>query len=212
MGRVARILGWCAVALVCAACEREIDGLAVLPFGEGLLTPPVVDTDALMLDLSQMRGITGAGDDLNIIPTMDGKDPVDIELLAKDVPQSCRFLFAETATFGRDSADFHKITYQDPPDGALISQAAAAYPDPPAARQVFDNLVGEVEDCTSTAFGQTYVGEVTADAESLHTRRGLDCGREYHLKSVVLAEVTFCSYPESIPQIVMTNILAKVPG
>ena len=43
-------------------------------------------------------------------------------------------------------------------------------------------------------------------------RPGGDCGRDYRLKSVVLAEVTFCSFPESVPEIVMTNLVAKVPG
>jgi hypothetical protein len=29
---------------------------------------------------------------------------------------------------------------------------------------------------------------------------------------VVLVEVTFCGFPESVPDIVMTNITAKVPS
>jgi hypothetical protein len=29
---------------------------------------------------------------------------------------------------------------------------------------------------------------------------------------VVLAEVSFCSFPESIPGIIMTNIMDKVPN
>jgi hypothetical protein len=32
------------------------------------------------------------------------------------------------------------------------------------------------------------------------------------LKSVVLVEVTFCTFPDSVPDIVMTNIMEKVPG
>ena len=31
------------------------------------------------------------------------------------------------------------------------------------------------------------------------------------MKSVVLVEVTFCAFPDSVPDIVMANILAKVP-
>ena len=81
-----------------------------------------------------MRGITGGGDDLNIIPSMDATTPVDVDLLADEVPPPCRFLFAETATFGSDLADFHKTTYQDPPVGGLISQGAAVYRDPQSAR------------------------------------------------------------------------------
>jgi hypothetical protein len=44
----------------------------------------------------------------------------------------------------------------------------------------------------------------------LRTRPGL-CGRDYRVKSVVLVEVTFCRFPGSVPDIVMTNILANVP-
>jgi hypothetical protein len=29
---------------------------------------------------------------------------------------------------------------------------------------------------------------------------------------VVLVEVTACAFPDSVPEIVMSNILAKVPG
>jgi hypothetical protein len=28
----------------------------------------------------------------------------------------------------------------------------------------------------------------------------------------VLVEVTFCTFPDSVPDIVMTNIMEKVPG
>ncbi|HEX2286208.1 MAG TPA: sensor domain-containing protein, partial [Mycobacterium sp.] len=38
------------------------------------------------------------------------------------------------------------------------------------------------------------------------------CGRDYRVKNVVLVEVTACRFPDSVPDIVMTNILAKVPG
>jgi hypothetical protein len=44
----------------------------------------------------------------------------------------------------------------------------------------------------------------------LKTRPG-NCGRDYRVKSVVLIEITFCRFPESVPDIVMTNILANVP-
>ena len=107
-----------------------------------------------MLDLERMLGITGAGEDLTIIPSMDDQYPVDIELLAKDLPAPCRFLFAETSTFGNAFDDFHKMTYQDPPDRALISQAAAAYPDAQTARRTFNNLVGTTNECAQTRFGQ----------------------------------------------------------
>ena len=47
---------------------------------------------------------------------------------------------------------------------------------------------------------------------SLRTRASGGCGREYRVKSVVLVEVTFCAFPDSVPEIVMANMLAKVPG
>jgi hypothetical protein len=36
--------------------------------------------------------------------------------------------------------------------------------------------------------------------------------RDYRVKNVVLVEVTSCAFPDSVPDIVMTNILAKVPN
>lgn len=214
MGHGTRVLSWCAIAMVTAGCTAQVSGLAVMPLGEGPLDPPLVDTDTLLLDLPRMRGITGAGEDLTIIPTMDGKYPVDVDLLAKEAPAVCRFMFAETSIFGTHTEidDFHKTTYQDPPDGALISQGAAAYADPGTARRVFDDLVGTATDCASTPFGQVYVGDVAAGRESLRIRPSDGCGRDYQVKAVVLAEVTFCAFPESVPQIVMTNILTNVPG
>lgn len=46
---------------------------------------------------------------------------------------------------------------------------------------------------------------------SLHIRAG-DCGRDYRVLSAALLEVTFCGFPESVSDIVMTNIAANVPG
>lgn len=165
----------------------------------------------MLLDLDSMRGITGGGPELNIIPSMDTAYPVDIEALADQTPPPCRFLFAETATFGAAIDDFHKVSYQYPPRAGLISQAAAVYTDPPTARKVFEDLSQQATDCGQTPFGQTYLGAVNSDDESLRTRSG-DCGRDYRLKAVVLAEVTFCGFGESVPQIVLTNLLRGVPG
>ena len=86
----------------------------------------------------------------------------------------------------------------------------AAYRDPGTARSAFDSLVGLVDDCGSTTLGQTLVGEWAVAADTLKTRPGA-CGRDYRVKSVVLVEVTFCHFPGSVPDIVMTNILANVP-
>lgn len=136
--------------------------------------------------------------------------PVDITPLADEAPPPCRFLFAETATFGTSIDDFHKISYQSPPDAGLISQAAAVYVDPPTARAVFDELTHAATDCAQTPFGQTYLGELRSDDRSLRTRAG-ECGRDYRLKAVVLAEVTFCAFGESVSDIVLANLLGGVP-
>lgn len=205
-----RLLLLCCAALLAAACTRVVEGTAVSAFGGGL---PVagVDVDEVLLDQSRMRAITGGGDDLTIIPTMDGRQPVDIDTLADTAPPDCRFVYAETATFGPDIAQFHKTTFQDPPKGALISEGAAGYRDAEIAQHTFDTLVATVEGCAATSQGSLLVGDWTADQQSMRTRPG-DCGRDYRLKSVVLLEVTFCGFPDSVSDIVMTNIAAKVPG
>jgi hypothetical protein len=46
----------------------------------------------------------------------------------------------------------------------------------------------------------------------VQTDSGNGCGRDYRVKNVVLVEVTSCAFPPSVPDIVMTNILARVPG
>lgn len=173
---------------------------------------PAVDVDELMLDQSRMRAITGAGEDLTIIPTMDAKTPVDIDVLAKTVPPDCQFIFAETQTFGADVEQFHKTTFQNPPDGGLISQGAASYRDAATARRAFDGLAALVEGCGSTSSGPMFVGQWTAGPDSLRTRPAGACGRDYRVKSVVLIEVTFCAFPESVPDIIVTNIAEKVPS
>jgi PknH-like extracellular domain len=202
---------WCAAAVLAAGCTQTVSGAAMRAapgMDDDSLSP--IDVEQIMLDQSQMRAITGAGEDLSIIPSMDGKIPVDIEPLVESAPPQCQWLFAETQTFGTDVEEFHKTTFQNPPDGGLISEAAAAYRDPGAARAVFDDLVALVDGCSSTTSGSMLVGQWTATADTLKTRPG-DCGRDYRLKSVVLIEVTFCRFSDSVPDIVMTNILANVP-
>jgi hypothetical protein len=188
---------------------RVVGGTPVF-YGSPYPTSPV-DVDKILLDQSRMRAITGAGDDLTIIPSMDGKYPVDLDTLAETAPSECRFIYSETRTFGPDIAEFHKTTFQDPPDSGLISEGAAAYRDAGTARRAFDSLVATVGDCATGSTGQLFVGDWSADANSLHTRPG-GCGRDYRLKSVVLLEVTFCGFPESVSDIVMTNIAANVPS
>ncbi|HEU4362698.1 MAG TPA: sensor domain-containing protein [Mycobacterium sp.] len=194
-------------------CTRVVGGAAALPATQtpGPMLPPGVDVEQIMLDSGQMRAITGASDHLTIIPTMDVKSPVDIGALADTVPASCRFVYAETATFGTETTQFHKTTFQYPPKAALISEAAAAYRDIGAARRIFDTLVSTVSGCADTSSGAILVGGWDADEQSLHTGAGR-CGSNYRLKSAVLLEVTFCGFPKSVSQIVLTNLANRVPG
>ena len=205
-----RSLVLCCAGLMAAACTRVVDGAAVAPFG----TEPNlsgVEVDRVLLDQDRMRAITGADDHLTIIPSMDGKSPVDIDTLAQAAPRQCRFMFEDTTTFGPDIEEFHKTTFQYPPRAGLISEGAAVYRDAHRARHAFDALVAAVRDCANTSAGTGFVGTWTADERSLRTRPG-NCGRDYEVKSVVLMEVTYCGFPESVSTIVITNIAANVPG
>jgi len=166
-------LVWCAAAMLAAGCTQTVDGRAMRAapgIDDDSLSP--VDVETLMLDQAQMRAITGAGDDLTIIPSMDGKFLVDIDQLAQTAPPQCQWIFVETQTFGPDVEEFHKTTFQNPPDGGLISEGAAAYRDADTARRAFDDLVDLVEGCGSTAFGPMFVGDWTATSDSVQTRPG----------------------------------------
>ena len=214
--RLAPALALVAVTLAAvplAACSTTVPGSAVRAApgpDDDSLSP--VDVDAVLLEQTQMRAITGAGDDLTVIPTMDGKVPVDIDVFADPAPPPCRWFFAETQTFGPDIEEFHKTTYQHPPGGGLISQGAAGYRDTATAQRAFEALAASVTECESTPSGAAlYVGDLVSDAESLRLRAG-DCGRDYLVKSVVLLEVTFCRFPPSVPDIVMANLAAQLPG
>ncbi|MFG1929449.1 sensor domain-containing protein [Mycobacterium sp. NPDC048908] len=203
---------WCGAILVASGCSQTVGGnpvRAVPGVDDESLSP--VDVETVMLDQAQMRAITGAGDDLTIIPSMDGKVPVDIDQLAKTTPPQCQWVFEETQTFGRDVEEFHKTTFQNPPDGGLISEGAAAYRDPATAHRAFDGLVALVDGCSTTPLGGMFVGDWSSTPDSLQMRPGNGCGRDYRVKNVVLIEVTSCAFPESVPDIVMTNILANVP-
>lgn len=200
----------CGAAVLTAACTRLVDGTALPGFTGGARGINGVNVDTILLDQSRMRAITGAGEHLTIIPSMDGSAPVDIDMLADTTPRACRFLFAETATFGPDVEEFHKTTFQDPPDGALISEGAAAYRDDATARHAFTALVSTVNDCADDSGGGQFIGDWKADATSLHLGPG-GCGRDYRVLSVALVEVTFCGFPQSVSDIVMTNIVANFP-
>jgi PknH-like extracellular domain len=203
----------CAVALLAGGCAQTIAGTATrtAPGIDDESQSPV-DVESVMLDQAQMQAITGAGDALTIVPSMDGKIPVDVSDLMNGTPQECQWYFAETQTFGDEVEEFHKTTFQHPPDGALISEGAAAYRDQETARHAFADLVGQVYDCGSTELGSTFIGEWTAEADTLTMRSPGTCGRDYRIKNVVLVEVSFCAFPDSVPGIVMTNIIDKVPG
>jgi hypothetical protein len=206
---MSRALLVCCAALLAAACTRVVGGVAVPAF-PGTISTSGVDVDRVLLDQSRMQAITGGGERLTIIPSMDGKSPVDIDTLAETAPPECRFIYADTVTFGPDIEEFHKTTFQYPPRGGLISEGAAAYPDAGTAHHAFDALVATVRDCATTSAGWALVGDWSADRQSLHTRPG-GCGRDYRVKSQVLMEVTFCGFPDSVSAIVITNIAANIP-
>jgi hypothetical protein len=209
MGRLTRSLLWVSAALLVTACTRVVGGTAVPGFAMGARGVQGVNVDQILLNQSRMRAITGGGDSLTIIPSMDGNRPVDIDVLADNTPRPCRFIFAETATFGPDIEEFHKTTFQDPPKGGLISEGAAAYRDVATARRAFGALVATVGDCAASDAGQLYVGDWQAGADSLQMLPG-GCGRDYRVLAVALLEVTFCGFPQSVSDIVMANIAANI--
>jgi hypothetical protein len=211
MTKLTRPLLLCGAMLLTMGCTRVVDGTALPGFGATRKAVHGVDVDTILLDQSRMRAITGAGEHLNIIPAMDGTSPVDIDALTGSTPQQCRFLYAETVTFGSEIEEFRKTTFQDPPDGALISEGAATYRDADTARQAFGALVNIVGNCAGDPTGQLLVGDWKADAKSLHLGPG-GCGRDYRVLSVALLEVTFCGFPQSVSDTVMANIAANVPG
>lgn len=203
---------WCLAAALVVGCAQTVDGIALpaaLRPGDDSRSP--VDVDALLLTRSQMRAITGAGDDLTVVPSMDGKIPIDIEQFAETTPEQCAWVFRESQTFGPDVEDFHKTTFQHPAKGALISQGAAGYRDAETARGVFDELAGRVDACAATPLAPMFVGAWSVQPDAVQIRTGASCGRDYQVRSVVVVEVTFCGFAESVPDIVMTNILAKLP-
>ncbi len=108
--------GALAGAVLCgsAGCSMHPGGgrCRVPAFGAGPI--PAIDVDQVLLDQSRMQAITGGGEHLTIIPSMDAKSPVDVDILAQTAPPQCRFVYADTATFGPDIEGFHKTTFQNP--------------------------------------------------------------------------------------------------
>src|SRR6201995_1026807 len=177
-----RVLLAFAVVVLATACTRVVSGSPAAEFG---VTPSGFNLAHVLLDQPRMQAITGGGEYLTIIPSMDATSPVDIDTLAKTAPPQCRFVYSDTATFGPDIETFHKTTYQDPPHGGIISEGAAAYHDGEIARRAFGALVTTVRGCADSGAGTGLVGSWNADDRSLQTRPG-DCGRDYLLKWVVL--------------------------
>ncbi len=213
MAATARALLVGCLLVAAVGCGRVTAGTAVRTapgVDEDSRSP--VDVDTLMLDRRQMAAITGGGEDLTVIPGMDGKSPVDIDQLADSVPATCAWFFAETHTFGPEVEEFHKTTFQSPPQHAQISEGAAGYRDADTARRAFDALAQRVAECGATSFGPALIGTWTATDDALHIRTGGGCGRDYRVASAVLIEVTFCGVAATVPDIVMTNIVDKIPG
>src|SRR6202012_976571 len=207
---MARRLTLGAAALLAAGCTHIVNGTAVPGYGAA---PNLsgVDVNRVLLDQSRMQAITGGGEHLTIIPSMDGDSPVDIDSLAPSAPPECRFVFADSPTFGSDIEAFHKTTFQDPPHGGIISEGAAAYRDAGTAHHAFGSPVATGRRCADGAGRSKVGGTWKSEESSLQTRPG-DCGRDYLLKSVVLVEVTFCGFPASVSTIVITNIAANLPS
>ena len=211
MARLTRPLLLCGAVLLAAACTRVVGGAAVPGFGPAAKGVHGVNVDTILLDQSRMRAITGAGDHLTIIPSMDGNRPVDIDALADTTPRECRFLYAETATFGPDIEEFHKTTFQDPPDGRADLRGrrglsgrrhrAARLRRPGGHR---GGLCGWFDRPVARR-------RLARDAEFAAPGPG-GCGRDYRVLSVALLEVTICGFPQSVSDIVMTNIVANIPG
>ena len=212
MARLTRPLLLCGAVLLTAACTRVVGGTAVPGFGPAAKGVHGVNVDTILLDQSRMRAITGAGEHLTIIPSMDGNRPVDIDALADTTPRECRFLYAETATFGPDIEEFHKTTFQDPPDGALISEGAAAYRDVDTARRAFGALVDHRRGLCGWFDRPAVRRRLERRTPTRCTWDPGGCGRDYRVLSVALLEVTFCGFPQSVSDIVMTNIAANIPG
>lgn len=196
-----------AAALLGTGCTHWVAGLPVR--GAELAEPGALTADRVLLSQEQMQAITGAGMDLTIIPGMSTTSPVDDDGLAATVPPECRFIFAETSIFGTDLSDFRKVVFQYPPRRALISEAAAVYPDPTAARRAFDAFSADVATCADSP-AAVLLGGWTLTEDQLRTRPR-DCGRDYRLKHAVLIEVISCGLPESVGEIVLANLGNRVP-
>lgn len=177
-------------------------GVAV--HGPDVADQGTLTADRVLLSQEQMQAITGAGTDLTIIPGMNTTSPIDDEGLVGTVPPECRFIFAETSIFGTDFTDFHKTVFQYPPRGALISEAAAVYPDGGGAQRAFEAFAAVLAACGNSS-AAALLGDWSVGPDRARTRPR-DCGRDYRLKGVVLFEVVSCGLPTSVADIVIANM------
>jgi hypothetical protein len=196
----------CTAAVLAAGCTQRVDGAALPVSSE---TPGgVIKVDGVLLGPAQMRAVTDSLA-LTVSPGMNGKAPIDDHEPARAVPPVCQFAFADSATFGPDTEDFRKTSYRIDADSERISEAAAAYDDATAARRAFARLRNDVIGCADTFYGRFLVGDWTADSASVRMRLA-SCGRDYRLKSSVVVEVTFCDFPDTITEAVLSNILSRI--
>ncbi|ORW13318.1 hypothetical protein AWC15_14525 [Mycobacterium lacus] len=81
----------CCATLPTAACTRVVGGTALPAFGAG--QRGVLDVATILLGQSRMRAITGAGEHLTIIASMDGRYRVLsvalLEVTFCGFPESC---------------------------------------------------------------------------------------------------------------------------
>ncbi len=122
------------LAIVVSACAQTVSGTAARSapaVDEDSRSP--VDVDTVLLTQQQMQAVTGSGADLTAVPGMESKAPVDLTMvpgmIAQTLVPECDWVFDETRVFGSQVEEFHKVSYQNPARGALISQAAAGYRD-----------------------------------------------------------------------------------
>lgn len=104
----------------------------------------------VLLQQSQLRAITGAGEDLSAIPGADGKYPVDVGAFARSALPECAWVLVETHTLGPEVEDVRETTSWNPPRGAPTSQSAAAHRDVATTTDVFDAPAGNVRACGSS--------------------------------------------------------------
>jgi PknH-like extracellular domain len=211
MARRSSVLVSCLAAVTLASgCAHVVTGTPLMPPAEGPYLDGM-DVNKLLLTTTEMRDLTGAGSDLNGVPGMDSTQTVDDELLVDSAPPECQFVFRESTIFGPDVKQFHKTSFQTPPNRALLSEAAAAYVDANTARRAFDNVENLVKACGATGSGYAYVYDWTADPRTVRADGLGDCGRIYRLQSTVLIEVTYCGYSTHVvPDLVATRIAARV--